>query len=257
MPRVFDRERIRTLLESDRPWAVYALGDLTPGYSEHCEWFSDSHERAILLVYRAFQTPVLFTLGEQRTVELVLGEVTQEPRLYLSIRPEIVPLIRARYEVEHEKAMWRMVLDPARFRQERAERTVRLGADGVPAIERLYADGRVAGESPDFFSPDMVSRGVFFGIREGDSLVAAAGTHLVAPAEGVAAIGNVYTRRDRRGRGLGGQVTSAVTAELQRMGVRTIALNVAQSNTPAIRAYDRIGFVRYCAFCEGLAVRSS
>ena len=85
--------------------------------------------------------------------------------------------------------------------------------------------------------------------------IAAAGTHLVAPLESVAAVGNIYTRRDRRGRGLGTAVTAAVTAELRRRGVRTIGLNVNQRNATAIGLYERLGFVRYCAFVEGVATR--
>jgi predicted GNAT family acetyltransferase len=71
----------------------------------------------------------------------------------------------------------------------------------------------------------------------------------------VGAIGNVYTRRDRRGRGLASFVTGAVTAELLRLGLRTVALNVNQRNAAAIRVYEQLGFTRYCAFYEGVAVR--
>jgi ribosomal protein S18 acetylase RimI-like enzyme len=132
---------------------------------------------------------------------------------------------------------------------------VRLGATDLEALRRLYADGEATGEAPDFFFPSMLAQGVFFGHRESGELVAAAGTHLVAPEESVAAVGNVYTRRDRRGRGLATRATSAVVSELLRQGLRTIALNVERRNATAIRIYERLGFFRYCAFCEGLARR--
>jgi predicted GNAT family acetyltransferase len=121
------------------------------------------------------------------------------------------------------------------------------------ALRELYADGDAAGEAPDSFDPEMVRAGAFFGVREGRELVAAAETHLVVPAEGVAAIGNVYTRRDRRGCGLGAAVTSAVVTELVRLGLRTVALNVAQANATALGLYEKLGFVRYVAFYEGMA----
>jgi ribosomal protein S18 acetylase RimI-like enzyme len=256
MPRITDRAAIRSLLETDRPWAVYALGDLAPGFFEHCEWFGTTKRApALALLYRAFDTPVLFALGEAATVEGILEEISPEPRLYLSIRPEILPLIKARYRVSHEQAMWRMILDPAHFRPEPAEGCVRLGPADRPELEQLYADGEATGEGPDFFTPAMLEEGVFFGVREKEGLVAAAGTHLVVPAEGVAAIGNVYTRRDRRGRGFAGQATSAVVRELLRMNLRTVALNVAQNNAAALRVYERLGFARYGAFYEGVAER--
>jgi len=254
MPRIFDKAAIRAILETDRSWAVYALGDLAPGFFEHCEWFAPADgSPATVLVYRAFETPVLLALGRPDAVRALLDEIGAEPKLYLSIRPEILPLVKTGYEVEWERAMWRMILNPARLAPSGVQDVARLGTDDVPALQELYADGKKAGESPDFFSPEMVAKGIFFGAREGKALVSAAGTHIVVPEEGVCAIGNVYARRDRRGRGLAGTVTSAVAAEALRMGVRTVALNVAQSNAAAIRMYERIGFARYCAFYEGIA----
>ncbi len=98
----------------------------------------------------------------------------------------------------------------------------------------------------------MVSDGVFFGVCEGPSLVAAAGTHLLSREEGAAAIGNVYTRRDRRGRGFGRGVTGAVLDALA--GIETIGLNVRADNEAALRLYESLGFVRHCEFYEALAI---
>jgi predicted GNAT family acetyltransferase len=132
---------------------------------------------------------------------------------------------------------------------------VRLSVADYPALLRLHADGEPAGEAPDFFSPDMVEQGIFYGIFEGDELAATAGTHLVVPSEGVAAVGSVYTRRDRRGRGLAAQVIGSVTAELLRQmpSGAVIALNVRQDNGPALSVYQRLGYTFYCRFYEGLA----
>lgn len=255
MPRISDPAEIRNVLETDRPWAIYALGDLAPGFFEHSEWFrAAGGAPALVLVYRGFETPVLLTVGEASLVSAILDEVGSESEMYLSIRPEILPLVKARRSVRHETAMWRMVLELANFRSMPAEQAVRLGPADLPDLRRLYDDGRSTGEVPDFFYPSMLDQGLFFGIREEGALVAAAGTHLLSREESVGAVGNVYTRRDRRGRGLGGQATSAVTAELLRMGLRTIALNVNQQNGAAIRVYERLGYRKYCRFYEGLAV---
>ena len=254
MPRITHPAEIRALLEIDRPWAVYALGDLAPGFFEHSEWFRAPNAPALILLYRAFATPVLFALGKPESVRGLLDEIGGEREMYLSIRPEILPLVKARYEVRHETAMWRMVLDPVNLAAPMQD-AVRLGPADLAALQQLYADGQSTGEVPDFFYPSMIEQGVFFGIWEDKALVAAAGTHLVAPLESVGAIGNVYTRRDRRGRGLALRVTCAVAAELLRLGLRTVALNVNQRNAAAIRVYERLGFARYCAFYEGVAAR--
>jgi predicted GNAT family acetyltransferase len=99
----------------------------------------------------------------------------------------------------------------------------------------------------------MLEQGVWYGIHEGDDLIAVAGTHLVVPSEGIGAVGSVYTRGDRRGRGLGRAVTSAVTDELLRIGLRTIVLNVRRENHVAIRLYEQLGYERYCECVGGFA----
>jgi len=255
MPLLTDPDAIRAILETDRAWSAYALGDLDATQFSHCEWRAAAEGGpALLLLYRRFGTPVLFTLGEPAAVGALLREVADEPRFCLSIRPEVLPLVKARYTVRREAPMWRMVHGVERSRPGDFE-AVRLGAEAVPALQALYADGEATEEAPDFFFPEMVERGVFFGIYDGQALAAAAGTHLIAPAESVAAVGNVYTRRDCRGRGFAGRVTGAVAAELRRMGIRTIALNVAHRNAAAITVYEGQGFTRYCAFYEGVAER--
>jgi ribosomal protein S18 acetylase RimI-like enzyme len=255
MPPLTDPSAIRALLESDRPWAVYPLGDLSPAHFPHCSWFHvPGPKPALALLYRAFTPPVLFALGPPQALHSLLAEIAAEPELYLHVRPDLLPVLDVRYHVAEPRFMWRMLLSPAESLPWTAD-AVRLGPGDLDALRALYADGQARGEAPEFFSPAMLAEGVYFGVREGGDLVAAAGTHLVVPGEGVAAIGNVYTRRDRRGRGLGSGVTGAVAAELVRRGLRTVALNVSQDNTAAIRVYERLGFARYCDFTEGLAVR--
>jgi GNAT superfamily N-acetyltransferase len=244
---------VKTILETDRQWAVYALGDLAPGFREHSEWYAQ--EGALLLLYRAFETPVLFTLGPPERLAPLLDEISAERELYLSIRPEILPLVKARWNVKDETPMWRMALDATRFQPLSSEGVTRLSPADLPALEALYADGQIAGEAPDFFNPPMLEQGVFFGVFENGALIATAGTHLVSPDLSVGAVGNVYTRRDRRGRGLAARVTSTVTAELLQRQLRTIALNVNQRNIPAQRVYGRLGYERYCAFYEGVAFK--
>ncbi len=253
--RLTDRAAIRARLEQDRAWAVYALGDLEPGYFEHCEWHAAAVGPALVLLYRALSRPVLYAQGTPEAVRPLLGEVSGEPEVYLLVRPDVVPLIRERWSLANELPMWRMALQPEAFRPAGAHAIQRLGPDDLPALRRLYADGQAAGDEPDLFTLESLAHGVFFGAREGPDLIAAAGTHVVSEVASAAAIGSVYTRRDRRGQGWATRVTSAVAAELLRRGLRTVALNVSRHNPAAIRAYTKIGFEHYCPFVEGLAIR--
>lgn len=254
MLQLDDPATIRALLETDRVWSVYALGDLAPGFAEHAEWRATADGSALILLYRLFEIPVLFTLGAPENLAPLLSEIT-DPELYLSIRPEILPLVQARYTVHPTDAMWRMALNPARFVPVPTAGLARLTLDHLPDLLALYADGHATGETPDFFDTTMLANGIFFGAFEKGRLIASAGTHLVSAELGVAAIGNVYTRRDRRGLGWAAKVTSAVLTALHQLSPppRTIALNVKQANLPAQKVYQKLGFDIYCPFYEGRA----
>jgi ribosomal protein S18 acetylase RimI-like enzyme len=255
MPEIHDIHAIRGLLEADRAWAAYPLGDLAPGFFEHCSWFQPQTGSALALLYRAVNPPVLFMQGNPESLATILNDFSTEPGVYLHVRAEMLPILATRYRIVELRHMWRMVLGRNARRVASSSDVVRLSSLQRSAVEQLYLDGDVSGERPDFFFSSMLDEGVFYGVWENGQLVAVAGTHLVVPSEDVAAVGNVYTRRDRRGLGLAATVTSAVTHELLRMRIRTIVLNVNQSNASAIRVYERLGFTRHCSYCEGLAER--
>lgn len=243
MPRLSDTPTIRALLRRDPAWCVYALGDLSPEMFPKTEWFTPD----LSLVLKDYGTSILFAMGAG-SVREALDHVIWP--VHLQVQADALDAVARHARVEQVRTMWRMT-----WRSKRAirpdSRAVRLGAADVPALERLYADGGSAGESPDFFYPAMVARGVFFGIYEQDELVAAAGTHLLSRGEGAAAIGNIYTRRDRRGRGLGRIVTASVMRELAE--VETVGLNVRADNVAAIHLYEDLGFAKHCEFFEALA----
>src|SRR5438552_1286827 len=144
-----DKNAIRALLQADRPWAVYALGDLDPEHFVHARWYA--HGRSIVMLYRAFRPPVLFALGD---VAPVLDEIPGEAEFELHVRPEVVDSLRQRRWRVSEKPMWRMHLDRTQVSLP-ATTAVRLTSTDVAALERLYADGNATGEQPHFFLPSM------------------------------------------------------------------------------------------------------
>jgi len=240
--RLTDKDEIRKILQRDRRWCVYALGDLTPRMFEKCQWFTPD----LTLVLHDYGTSILFAHGTGSIREAL--EHVSWP-VHLQVQQDALDQIARYANVSNDKTMIRMAWAGGSTRV--GDRATRLGLADVDALERLYADGEATGESPDFFYRSMVADGVFFGVYQRDELIAAAGTHLVSRDEGAAAIGNVYVRRDRRGAGLGRMVTAAVLHALA--GISTIGLNVRDDNLPAIRVYESLGFVKHCEFREGLA----
>jgi ribosomal protein S18 acetylase RimI-like enzyme len=250
---ISDKARILSFLETDRLYAAYAIGDLEPGLFEQCRWAGaerDGRLQAIGLHFRGLDPAAYFLMGDPDGARVILRDALHPDRVYLTCRAEHLPAVGDVYAWEGEpRPMWRMMLRkrdvPAPERE-----CLRMTARHADPIHRL-----IAGEGISGFAAAQIDRGVFFGIIEDGSLAAAAGTHLISPQYGVAGVGNVITRPDRRGRGYGKAVVAAVVAELIRIGIRDIVLNARHENAPAIHLYEKLGFERYCAFFEGPATR--
>jgi len=250
-----DLATVRALLDRDRDWAAYAIGDLAPGYIEHCEWHAPAAGApALLLLYRGFDPPIAFALGDPHDLRELFREVTV-PHISLHMRPDALEAMENVYVPSSTRRMQRMVLRSHAFRQAAHDDVQPLHEDDLEAITALYEDGHRRNDGPTFFHAAMLRQGTFHGLWEGTDLVSIAGTHVYSPELGVCAIGNVYTRADRRGRGLAARVTSAVLALALRQGVSTIVLNVGCDNPAAQRVYERLGFERHCEFLEGEATR--
>jgi ribosomal protein S18 acetylase RimI-like enzyme len=244
-----DKSQILAYLETDRLYAAYAVGDLEPDLFIHCEWFGaerDGRLRALVLHYSGLSFPIVFLMGDADGLQTILEDALYVEQAFFTCRQEHLGVMQGYYEWE-PVPMWRMVLQPERF-QPVGGACVPLTRDHVEQLTRLYACGE-----GNAFDPKQMPRGAFHGVFEQDRLVTVAGTHLISPTYGVAAVGNIFTHPDFRGRGYATVATSAVVTELQGRGIRDIVLNVDQRNRPAISIYERLGFGRHCPFFEGMA----
>jgi GNAT superfamily N-acetyltransferase len=255
MPLVTDVSRVRLLLDLDRTWSAYAIGDLAREHAPHCSWHVPGDgAQALVLLYQGFDPPILFAMGEARDLAPLFAEIGART-VSLHVQPDALTALAPRYQLHKTKPLWRMVVERASFRPSTPPEAVPVGESDLPAITALYDEGRRHDEGPAFFFPWMLSQGTFRGIWEEGDLITVAGTHQFSRELGICTIGNVYTRRDRRGRGLAARVTSAVVEHALSQEIPTIVLNVSQENTGARRLYERLGFRCYCEFVEGEARR--
>jgi ribosomal protein S18 acetylase RimI-like enzyme len=246
---------VRSRLARDAVWAAYPLADLAPAHLPHCHWFT-GEDHAIALLYDAFSSPIFWAAGQPDQLRAHFTHLFAAPELILQIQPPFELPVREHYDSVELQPMSRMALNLNWFAPVAGRPSDRrLSLADVPAIEALCADGAAHGEAPGFFFPSMLEQGVFFGAWLGRALVAVAGTHIVSSEERVAAIGNVYTRRDQRRRGHAARLTSAVSRTLLDMGIQTVALSVRELNFGAIALYTRLGFASHCRFFEGHARR--
>ncbi len=273
-----DKDEIVAFLRRDPVYAAYALGDLEPALFPACTWRLarvSGETRALALLYTGLRPPVLLTLGEPAAVRAIFEQTALPAEVYMSALVEHLPIFQARYDFAGDRVrpMLRMVVTAQSFCAATGSLSPHLGplstGEGgrevylrrlsrrdLPALRALYAQGGPF--VPDAFSATQLRDGVFYGLetgsastaRGGRELIAVAGTHLVACAMGVAAVGNIYTHPAHRNRGYGRLVTAAVTAELLSQGL-LVVLNVDQANTAAIHMYQELGYCVHGPFVEG------
>jgi ribosomal protein S18 acetylase RimI-like enzyme len=233
--------------ETDRRWCGYAIADLDPPFRAWSRiavaWRGDEVAACLVLRHPAFTSTVPHGSPDGLAAILSRAELPRETHLFA--REEHLPVLRESFDYPTPTPMHRMAVDADSFRPVSVGAD-RLGADDLPALLDLYA-----GYAGNAFQPET---GVFYGVREGTQLLAAAGTQVLSARHGIAAVGNVFTRPEARGRGLGAAVTSAVVAELLAGPCSDAILNVADANVPARRVYERLGFTTHCRHYEGVAM---
>ncbi len=245
-----DRELLEDILRREEVWAGYMLGDLDDAQFARTRWFLSNPEgTSLALVYQLGDHATLLTCGSPApelvaTVPLPESFDVHYPATHAAaLNPlfdgELKPHVRLALR-RHELAG---VVVPA-------EATlVTLTAADVPAALELYAH-----YPENWFNPTRIEEGIYVGLEQDGALVAVGGTHVRSTQTRVAALGDIVTAPDRRGRGLGAFLTHALCERLFA-DVDLIVLNVLASNAAAKRAYAKVGFEHGVDHIEGNGVR--
>lgn len=252
--RLTNRAMIRAFLNQDRPLTAYALGDLDDAFWPDSVFYGAQRDgvlESLVLLYHGLDPVVLTAFGEPGGVQAIFESVVLPREIYYLWLPEMEPLLDEVFERPNMHTEWRMVLDAAAFDPPPMDAVTRITPDQADLLAELYRHAADPGEAIVAFSPWQIAHGVFYGMWIDGELVATAGTHVWAPEECVAAIGNVFTRPEFRGRGYASQCTAAVVAEALAEGIDPLVLNVRYGNEAAIHVYEKLGFRRAATFLEG------
>ncbi|MBF6590947.1 MAG: GNAT family N-acetyltransferase [Ktedonobacterales bacterium] len=246
-------------LARDRLWNCFAIADLAPPFRAYSQVAVATHaasgQNATCLVLRHPAFTVLAPDGAEEGVAALLARLDLPARTLIQVRARHLPALNRYYTRE---ADWREVLRMAVA----AETLLPPSASAVAAVERLtpadlpelralYA---LAAEST--FNSDQVEQGVYYGIRANGHLLAAGGTHAIAPTYGIAVLGGIFTHPNARGQGYASTLTAALAVDLFARGCRDVALNAFAENHPAIRVYTRLGFRTHSHYWAGPARRT-
>lgn len=251
------REQIAAFLQRSRVVNAYPLGYLDPRYADECIWYGHREEgelNSMALVYSGLTRPGLFTTGRHEEIKDVLDAIgAQLPR---QVTAHFPPDHRASIESTFApknglRRMRRMGLSRDQFQDPNVNGVTVdvLSHRDTGGILQLYAHWQ-----DHFFEPYQLESGLYFGVRADDQLVSIAGVHNVSETFDVAAIGNLVTHPDYRGKGYAIATTSVLLrAVFERVGL--VTLDVEENNVAAMRTYQRFGFEHYGDFFEAEMTR--
>jgi hypothetical protein len=235
-----DRTTIASFFRRNARAHVYELGDLDDFDWPHTLWFAWEHEgriEQVALLYTEPSVPVLIAIAEEPGASMVslLEELlpTLPSALYVHVSPPLLEVFRGRYSVEAAEPHLKLALNRTDLLGPSAAPVDLLDESDLLELDELYR----AAYPGTWFTPRMLQTGRYVGIRHDGRLACVAGVHVYSPTWGVAALGNVATLPELRGRGLARAACAALCLLLLEDGIETIALNVRADNDAAIAAY--------------------
>ncbi|WP_424215297.1 GNAT family N-acetyltransferase [Streptomyces sp. BI20] len=248
-----DRSDLAERLGRDPATHLMELGDLDDLLWPHTTWYTASDDGPVALLYTVGDIPTLlaFARPERDTAleELAEALLPVLPRRFIGhVTGAAGKVLESAYTAHPRATLLRMVLtepDRAAHTPTTPWRPNPLGRADLPDLLDLFEQAYPG----NWFDPRMLDTGQYVGARQDGRLVAVAGVHVWSPTYEVAAIGNVTTHPDLRGRGA---ARACVTELCHRLGrtVRHIGLNVRADNTPAINLYRTLGFTELTHFTE-------
>jgi ribosomal protein S18 acetylase RimI-like enzyme len=247
-----DRDTIAAFCRRRPAVHAYSLGDLDDFFWPHTRWFGwqrDGILEQIVLLYGEPDPPVLLALAEAPgdAMPALLAELELPSRVYAHLSPGLLDALAPRLAaeappVEHRK----LGLVDASKLDGASDGVAQLGPEDVDVVLAFYDDAYPG----TWFEPRMLETRRYVGIRDGGRLVCVAGVHVWSPTWRVAALGNVATAPEARGRGLATAACSELCRTLLDDGIDTIALNVRADNAAAIRSYEKLGFEHAADYVE-------
>lgn len=239
-----DRRWLEDQARHDPVLHAYALWDLD--YAPDRVEFRVLHEGGVpiayLLIWHGLPVPTVHWIGTERPEPLLSA---LPPRPLVAVVPESIgPLVSSARRPAVTYPV-RLMARPAgsrpglaanpnvrRLRPSDQAGLTEFAARAGEWAGRFYSRLRLADRPP---VPETI-----WGAFDGDRLVGAAHTQVKLPAVWV--ITGIVVEPDHRGQGLGRDLTAAAVAEADAAGAHS-SLYVRDDNVPAVRAYERVGFL--------------
>ncbi|HTO71929.1 MAG TPA: GNAT family N-acetyltransferase [Myxococcota bacterium] len=251
-PADVDRTELERFLRRSAPVHPYALADLDDALFPDVRFYatrkSDGELEALCLVLDELELPIVYAVappGDPATLALLRELEPSLPERFYANLPvgggDALRPARALAPRGVHAKMW--LAEPAALDCAEPAGLVSLGPEHADELAEFYATRAYAPSEREgrFFARSMLEPFPWLGVRERGQLVAVAGLHVFSRRYGVAALANVATAPERRGRGLARAICARLARELLRH-VPLVGLNCAVDNAPARRCYLGLGF---------------
>jgi ribosomal protein S18 acetylase RimI-like enzyme len=246
-----DKEEIYKFLSINPELHIYAIGDLDDFFWSKTMWFCICDNNTILSIALLYTGMVPATL-----ILLHNGTQVYAKELLTSIRPflpskimvhlssGLIGLFGKKDILKDYGLHYRMVLKKEPIEQ--SDKNIRkLNVVDILPINQLLS----VAYPENWFDKRMLETDMYYGYFNGEALIGMAGVHVYSEHYKIAALGNITTHPDFRGRGIASKLTSRVCYELNKK-VTVIGLNVTAANISAIKCYEKLGFAIYSSYDE-------
>lgn len=251
--KIRDKKEIYNFLSGTPDLHLYTIGDLDDFFWPDTTWYAlyeNNEIVSIALLYSGMSPSTLLLFHEKDPTysRVLLGSIRKflPEKFNVHLSPGLVDMFGMENIAENYGHNYRMVLkgDPEPVNDPNIRR---LKLSDIDKINELY---RLA-YPHNWFDSRMAKTGKYFGYFESGMLVGIAGIHVYSPEYRIAALGNIATHPDFRGRRIAYKVTSALCNDLKKTA-DIIGLNVKSDNNPAIKCYQNVGFEIRSSFDECL-----
>ena len=247
-----DKQTIYSFLSENPGLNLYLIGDLDDFFWPDTKWFAVVHNdsiRSIALLYSAeIPTFLLFHEGDPVYPKFLIKSVKNDlpEKFNVHLSPGLINIFGRENILKNYGHNLRMILagDPGKIIDNNIRR---LGQHDLDVIKNFYS---VSYEG-NWFDERMLKTGKYFGYFINETLVGVSGIHVYSREYRVAALGNIATHPEHRGKKIAYKLTVTLCDDLKN-DTDIIGLNVSSSNIPAIRCYENAEFDIYSSYDECL-----
>lgn len=241
-----NKNQIESFLRKNVFLNIYSLGDLDDFFWPSTNWYALTKTagiKAMSLIYTGGTLPCLHALSEDKNMhymeELLLSLIPIFPeRFYAHLSLGLEGKLGKHYALKSHGEHHKMALtEESALNSIDTSEVIALSMSDSNEIASLFQ----AAYPDNWFEPRLLDTNQYYGIRESGKLVSVAGVHVYSRRYRVAALGNITTHPEYRGKGYGTAVTARVCKSLLRE-IDHVGLNVKVDNISAIRCYEKLGF---------------